>query len=258
MGLTKAFIDSKSNKHISYSEDNQLTGTAKFASLNTHNGVEQSRRDDLEGLAYNLIYFMRGNLPWDNVRADSKSERYEKIKHIKGNSIDNNLCEGIPKIFHIFLNYCRELKFEEKPDYDFIADAFVAYLERKTRNKNVCLDWASSSKEKKKDAVPLFKGIVNFMKNIKVSLVSKKENDSSDIEETPKNSVDNFLFIPGILKNMEVKNDDNEDNIENIKEAIITLKSIKSIEYTVPDDDSIEGRPNIPRVTEVNVLNNWG
>ena len=62
-GLSKKYIDKNNNKHIIYKEGKGLTGTARYVSLNTHYGIEQSRRDDIEGIAYNLIYFARENYP---------------------------------------------------------------------------------------------------------------------------------------------------------------------------------------------------
>ena len=82
-GLTKRYRDAKSGAHIPYKDGKSLTGTARYASLNTHIGVEQSRRDDLECLGYVLIYFLKGGLPWQGVKAKTRNEKYEIIKDMK-------------------------------------------------------------------------------------------------------------------------------------------------------------------------------
>ena len=114
-GLTKRFRDPKSGQHIPWKEGKNLTGTARYASLNTHMGYEQSRRDDLESLAYVLIYFLQGMLPWQGLPAKNKKEKYKKIKDKKSAIEIDELCESLPRCFSRYLNYCRCLKFEDKP-----------------------------------------------------------------------------------------------------------------------------------------------
>jgi serine/threonine protein kinase len=121
-GLAKKYRDSRSHVHIPYRENKNLTGTARYASINTHLGIgtqltaracvtfldarthahtfcaraEQSRRDDLEAIGYVLMYFARGNLPWQGLKATTKKEKYERISEKKITTSVEQLCKGFP------------------------------------------------------------------------------------------------------------------------------------------------------------------
>ncbi|ELR19948.1 protein kinase domain containing protein [Acanthamoeba castellanii str. Neff] len=96
-GLAKKYRDSRSHVHIPYRENKNLTGTARYASINTHLGIEQSRRDDLEAIGYVLMYFARGNLPWQGLKATTKKEKYERISEKKITTSVEQLCKGFPE-----------------------------------------------------------------------------------------------------------------------------------------------------------------
>ncbi|VDN21699.1 unnamed protein product [Gongylonema pulchrum] len=123
-GLAKRYMNPTFNKHISYRENKNLTGTARYASLNAHNGIEQSRRDDLESLGYVLVYLLRGSLPWQGVKAATKRQKYQKIFEKKLSTSVQELCKGFPSEFGTCMNYCRKLKFDQKPEYNYLKLLF--------------------------------------------------------------------------------------------------------------------------------------
>lgn len=123
-GLAKKYRDFRTRTHIVYREDKNLTGTARYASINAHLGIEQSRRDDMESLGYVMMYFNRGSLPWQGLKATNKKQKYEKISEKKMSTPIEVLCKGFPAEFAMYLNYCRSLRFEESPDYMYLRQLF--------------------------------------------------------------------------------------------------------------------------------------
>uniref|UniRef100_K3X4G2 Casein kinase I n=1 Tax=Globisporangium ultimum (strain ATCC 200006 / CBS 805.95 / DAOM BR144) TaxID=431595 RepID=K3X4G2_GLOUD len=123
-GLAKKYRDPKTHQHIPYRENKNLTGTARYASINTHVGIEQSRRDDLESLGYVFMYFIRGSLPWQGLKANTKKQKYEKIMEKKMNTPIEVLCKGYPAEFRAYFEYCRALRFDDKPDYAYLKRLF--------------------------------------------------------------------------------------------------------------------------------------
>eukprot|EP01087_Luapelamoeba_hula_P010415 TRINITY_DN2758_c0_g1_i1.p1 TRINITY_DN2758_c0_g1~~TRINITY_DN2758_c0_g1_i1.p1 ORF type:complete len:405 (-),score=77.36 TRINITY_DN2758_c0_g1_i1:196-1410(-) len=123
-GLAKKFRDARSHVHIPYRDNKNLTGTARYASINTHLGIEQSRRDDLEAIGYVLVYFLRGNLPWQSLKAETKTEKYEKISAKKISTPIDALTKGYPPEFAMYLTYVRGLRFDDAPDYAHLRKLF--------------------------------------------------------------------------------------------------------------------------------------
>ena len=75
----------------------------RYASIANHDGIAQSRRDDYESVAYMLIYFLKGKLPWQGLKANDKRTKYGLILENKLKTPISSLCEGLPKEFAEFL-----------------------------------------------------------------------------------------------------------------------------------------------------------
>jgi len=140
-GLAKKYRDAKTHQHIAYRENKNLTGTARYASINTHLGIEQSRRDDLESLAYVLMYFNRGSLPWQGLKAGTKKQKYERISDKKMSTPVETLCRGFPIEFATFLNYARSLRFDDKPDYAYLRKLLRDLFSREGFKYDAIFDW---------------------------------------------------------------------------------------------------------------------
>lgn len=140
-GLAKKYRDLQTHKHIPYRENKNLTGTARYASVNTHLGVEQSRRDDLESLGYVLMYFLRGSLPWQGLKAGTKKQKYDKISEKKMLTPIEVLCKSYPAEFTSYFHYCRSLRFEDKPDYSYLKRLFRDLFIREGYQFDYVFDW---------------------------------------------------------------------------------------------------------------------
>lgn len=142
MGLSKKYIDSLTEKHIPFKDGKSLTGTVRYASIFTHLGMEQSRRDDIEGLSYMLVYFLQGVLPWQSQKAKSKKEKYQKIMEKKMNTTVEDLCKGLPQIFCEIVTYPRKLAFEEQPKYDYLRELMKGEMEKEKYTMDYQYDWS--------------------------------------------------------------------------------------------------------------------
>lgn len=147
-GLAKRYRDHVSKQHLPYREGKHLTGTARYASIRTHLGIEQSRRDDLESLGYVLVYLFKGVLPWQGIRVANKKQKYAKIREKKETISVRELCKDMPSQMVEYFRYVRRLQFEDRPDYSYLRSLFRRALERKGLGDDGIFDWMESSSHK--------------------------------------------------------------------------------------------------------------
>lgn len=141
-GLSKRFRDG--SQHVPFKDGKSLVGTARYCSVNTHLGIDQSRRDDMEALGYILIYFVRGTLPWQGLTA-TPSTRVAKIASVKMNTSVQDLCKGLPSEFAAYVHYTRSLDYTTCPDYAYLRSLFRTLYNRYGYEDDGSFDWTGMS-----------------------------------------------------------------------------------------------------------------
>ena len=128
-GLAKRFAIPETNSHAEYCDNKALKGTVRYISINTHLGVDQSRRDDMQSIGYILVYLALGRLPWQNVlRSQDRQEGYKKVMMLKMSNTFEDITEGIPEPLRTclleYLFYVNSLMYHEEPNYEFAKSIF--------------------------------------------------------------------------------------------------------------------------------------
>ena len=203
-GLSKKYINDNNN-HISMKKDRNIIGTVRYISMNTHQGFEQSRRDDLESLFYIFIYFIKGELPWQGVKYKTKSEKYNLIFEIKKKSTEKGgaLCDNLPPEFQTIMDYILGLEFTEKPNYSMITKIIEMVMAKSNYYNDLQFDWYNLEFLKNLYNAPLIE------KNQKKSSNNNeiKENENKDLENDKKNKDTKKVDE---IKNYKKKNKKNE------------------------------------------------
>ena len=149
-GLAKKYRSSTTLKHYPLINKKKLTGTARYASINALRGYEQSRRDDLESAGYVLMYFLRGSLPWQGIPGKNKDERYKKILQKKEETTAHELCKDFPEEFEKYIDYTRNMEYEEDPDYERLKEYFKNIIEEKNENFDYIYIWSTEEEKKQR------------------------------------------------------------------------------------------------------------
>jgi casein kinase 1 len=124
-GLAKTIFDAHGN-HIACYDKKKMLGTPRFASVNTHAGLLQSRRDDVEALGYVLVFLAHGRLPWCGIRAADDAEKLARVEDRKrAVDVEGDLCADLPPAFAATILHARALAFEAMPDYELLASLWA-------------------------------------------------------------------------------------------------------------------------------------
>ena len=134
-GLSRHYLIEKTQQHIPMKSDRAIVGTLRYISMNCHEGLEVSRRDDLESLAYMMIHFVIGELPWMGIKAKSLGEKYKRVYEKKQETVPDVICKILPDEMKSFLQHILNLEFEEKPNYDYL-EGLIKSLKSKYGFKN--------------------------------------------------------------------------------------------------------------------------
>ena len=142
-GISRKYRSSRTGKHIKYSLTGKLFGTVRYVSFNGSRGLQQSRRDDLESIGYMLLFMTKGKLPWQgiNIKDHDKKRKYLQMLYLKKNITPEMLCKGLPPEFVQYTKYCKNLKFEQDPDYDYLRNLFKNILEKIHEKNDLNFSW---------------------------------------------------------------------------------------------------------------------
>ncbi|CAD8185707.1 unnamed protein product [Paramecium pentaurelia] len=136
-GISKIFRDKNGNIHP-FRDNTSFIGTTRYASIAAHKGFELSRKDDIESLIYVLLYFMKGQLPWQNMQNVSDEERTVKVGEMKMSIDLRELFKDVPIEFALILEYLKQLQYLSEPNYDFVVQQF----EKAAENLGIQLDYS--------------------------------------------------------------------------------------------------------------------
>lgn len=139
MGLCKKFI-TDDKKHIPFIKTKKFVGTPRYASINSHRGMELSRRDDLESILYMLIYFAKGRLPWQGLPNPQGVDPKQLIYQSKVKTPVSKLCLGMPYEFVEMAEYIRGLEFTTQPNYRYLY-GLLDSVQKKCCNDSTNYDW---------------------------------------------------------------------------------------------------------------------
>ena len=232
-GLAKKYRSSKILKQIPMVKHSQLTGSTRYASINALKGFEQSRRDDMESLAYVLAYLIRGSLPWQGIAAKTKDEKYAKILNKKINISAEKLLKNEPRELIEYIKYCKNLNYEEEPDYEYLSGLFTKIMTNMNEKIDFRFDWA-----KKKDIETHIKYINESFESNKLESSSMINNMNSLTIGNSKNNISNNISTEENDKKVSIKKEKMNYYDEVIDENFLNKKENEKENDDENDDEN--------------------
>ena len=150
-GFARKYKSMTKSKVYSLTEKHELTGTARFASINAMKGLSQSCRDDLESLGYMLYFFLKGKLPWMGLKEKNKEDLDRKILEKKIETTEELLGKDLPIQFCEFLTYSKNLKYDEVPNYNLFKGKMMEVICAGNNKFDKIYDWTDINKLKKEE-----------------------------------------------------------------------------------------------------------
>ena len=219
-GLSKSIVGDKKNMNLlGIKKEKIVIGTVRYISLGAHLGNEQCKKDDLESLAYIMVYFIKGELPWQNIKAKSRKEKYFKIYQMKKRTVPDELTNILPEEMKTFFNYILNLNVKQKPDYSKLQNLINNLMNKYSYSNDLQFDWYSSSFLQMLYNSP----VVDDGEKIKSTSIYEEDSNNSD--NNLKKMKSNRNYCSNSTKKVNKKININ-NNLNNFK-----LSSVKNIEH---------------------------
>ena len=237
-GFARKYRSSGTGKHIKYKNIKFFYGSMLFSSLNGDKGYELSRKDDLESLGYMLIYLALHHLPWLDLCKSKTITNFVKFKlmsEMKSSITKEKLFNSLPEEFTLFIKYCRNLGFDQEPNYGYLRSLFAGILTRDFQKNDLFFFWVI-----KKDTI--------------------KNSNSENISPIRRKSNPKKILFNRIKQSLEKKKNYKRENSKNnrlILEHRDTI-TISSIDYKVRKSTINKNNKNISKFQSpsLKVLNN--
>ena len=250
-GFAHQYRSSRTGKHIKFTNIKKTIGSIRFLSVNGNRGYEQSRRDDLESFGYMAIFLATNYLPW--MSTDSlkiiNSIKYHAVFKLKYSATTEKLCKGLPEEFKTYINYCKKLEFEQKPNYDYLRGLFTNILAKNEQINDYNFFWIDNKKLNEKDEKSF--DCVKYKRkgSYKKRLLDQIKRSLEKVKSQERPTFHNFLSLEHV-NSLNINSNEKKVNRNNINEKIlknflpkknnINLKIIKNQNINESNDNDYD------------------